>query len=174
MSSLECSAYAIQEGRLPGAAWILTLPLCCSINRIAQTTQDTLLNRPHFLAAVLVVVVVTQEMENAVHGQQADLIQQSVLPHGCSGERDWRAEDHVSQIFFASIRVNFSSREGKHIGRLVDSSIPQVVFRNSSFVREHNSECARFNFLILKCGFGSRGNRWFESRPELPFLNLDL
>jgi hypothetical protein len=120
------------------------------------------------------VVVVIEEMEHAVNGQQGQLVKQAVLTEGCASPGDRRTNNHVSKIDPTRVRIRFSIRKGKHVSGFTLSGELEVEGSHPGFVGEHDRKTGILNSLVLKGCLGRGAEGLTEAIPLRAGLDQDL
>ncbi len=110
--------------------------------------QDLSLRLPHAGFLFRLGMVVSQQMQDAVHDQQLHFRFERMtggirLGLG-AGDRD----EDVADITRTRFRVRFRGGEGEHIGRRVDAQIVQIQFLQVLVVRQNDGQLTLLRFCL--------------------------
>src|SRR5260370_22199762 len=152
-----CGTTAGRLRVLRGLSWVGSesaisvhpLPIRIRIGN-AELRQNLLLEGLHGLGVAVAFVIVTDQMQEAMHRQMAEMmIERLLLVIGLFSRRfvgDGDIAQHAWRIVGADRAGRRQGRERQHVGRLVDAAPVAVQRANSGVVGQHDS---KFGFAYI-------------------------
>src|SRR5436305_7333318 len=128
----------------------------------AELRQDLLLEGFHRFGVVVLVVIVTDQVQETMHCKMAEVMLErllfliGLLPHRLIGNRD--IAKHARRVVIRGARAGrLQRRERQHVGRLVDAAPVQVEHANAGVVGQHDRQLGLADVLIDGLGGGRDG-----------------